>query len=122
MRAKSNPFFRILAGNAPALSDVVAGHIPAMFSNFSDALPQAKAGNVRMIALSSEKRSPLAPELPTVGAYFFEVPSDRLAGLRAEFYVGTQVPDVVVQVDLGLTGKTDAALNAGAAAEVVLQP
>jgi len=53
-------------GNAPALSDVVAGHIPAMFSNFSDALPQAKAGNVRMIALSSEKRSPLAPELPTV--------------------------------------------------------
>ena len=53
-------------GNAPALSDVVAGHIPAMFSNFSDALPQAKAGNVRMIALSSDKRSPLAPELPTV--------------------------------------------------------
>lgn len=53
-------------GNAPALSDVVAGHIPAMFSNFSDALPQAKAGNVRMIALSSEKRSPLAPEVPTV--------------------------------------------------------
>jgi tripartite-type tricarboxylate transporter receptor subunit TctC len=53
-------------GNAPALSDVVAGHIPAMFSNFSDALPQAKAGNVRMIALSSEKRSPLAPDLPTV--------------------------------------------------------
>jgi tripartite-type tricarboxylate transporter receptor subunit TctC len=53
-------------GNAPALSDVVAGHIPAMFSNFSDALPQAKAGNVRMIALSSDKRNPLAPEVPTV--------------------------------------------------------
>jgi tripartite-type tricarboxylate transporter receptor subunit TctC len=45
-------------GNAPALADVVAGHIPAMFSNFSDALPQAKAGNVRMIALSSDKRNP----------------------------------------------------------------
>jgi tripartite-type tricarboxylate transporter receptor subunit TctC len=53
-------------GNAPALSDVVAGHIPAMFSNFSDALPQASAGNVRMLALSSDKRSPLATELPTV--------------------------------------------------------
>jgi tripartite-type tricarboxylate transporter receptor subunit TctC len=53
-------------GNAPALSDVVAGHIPAMFSNFSDALPQAAAGNVRMLALSSEQRSPLAKELPTV--------------------------------------------------------
>jgi tripartite-type tricarboxylate transporter receptor subunit TctC len=53
-------------GNAPALSDVVAGHIPAMFSNFSDALPQAAAGSVRMLALSSEQRSPLAKDLPTV--------------------------------------------------------
>jgi tripartite-type tricarboxylate transporter receptor subunit TctC len=53
-------------GNAPALSDVVAGHIPAMFSNFSDALPQAAAGSVRMLALSSAQRSPLAKELPTV--------------------------------------------------------
>jgi tripartite-type tricarboxylate transporter receptor subunit TctC len=56
----------VYKGNAPALADVVAGHIPAMFSNFSDALPQAKAGNVRMLVLSSEKRAPLAPEVPTV--------------------------------------------------------
>ena len=53
-------------GNAPALSDVVAGHVPAMFSNLSDALPQAKAGNVRMLAVSGETRSPLAPAVPTV--------------------------------------------------------
>lgn len=53
-------------GNAPALADVVAGHIPAMFSNFSDALPQAAAGNVRMLALSSLERSPLAKDVPTV--------------------------------------------------------
>jgi tripartite-type tricarboxylate transporter receptor subunit TctC len=53
-------------GNAPALSDVIAGHVPAMFSNFSDALPQAKAGTVRMLALSSDKRSPLADQVPTV--------------------------------------------------------
>jgi tripartite-type tricarboxylate transporter receptor subunit TctC len=53
-------------GNAPALSDVVAGHVPAMFSNFSDALPQANAGHVRMLALSSKERSPLAKDLPTV--------------------------------------------------------
>lgn len=53
-------------GNAPALSDVIAGHIPAMFSNFSDALPQANAGNVKMIALSADKRSPLAAQVPTV--------------------------------------------------------
>jgi tripartite-type tricarboxylate transporter receptor subunit TctC len=53
-------------GNAPALSDVVAGHIPAMFSNLSDALSQVAGGNVRMLAISSEKRSALAPDVPTV--------------------------------------------------------
>jgi tripartite-type tricarboxylate transporter receptor subunit TctC len=53
-------------GNSPALSDIVAGHIPAMFSNLSDALPQAKGGTVRMIAVSGDQRSPLAPEIPTV--------------------------------------------------------
>ncbi len=53
-------------GNAPALGDVVAGHIPAMFSNLSDALPQAAAGNVKMLSVSSEKRSPAAPDVPTV--------------------------------------------------------
>lgn len=53
-------------GNAPALSDVVAGHIPAMFSNLSDALPQAKGGTVRMLAVSSKDRSPQATDVPTV--------------------------------------------------------
>src|SRR6476620_382165 len=53
-------------GNAPALGDVVAGHVQAMFSNLSDALPQAAAGNVKMVAVSSEKRSPAAPDGPTV--------------------------------------------------------
>jgi len=53
-------------GNAPALADVVAGHIPAMFSNLSDALPQANSGNVRMLAVSGEKRSALAPQVRTV--------------------------------------------------------
>src|SRR5215468_4900947 len=53
-------------GNAPALADVVAGHIPAMFSNLSDALPQAQGGTIRMLAVSGETRSALAPEIPTV--------------------------------------------------------
>jgi tripartite-type tricarboxylate transporter receptor subunit TctC len=53
-------------GNAPALADVVAGHVQAMFSNLSDALPQTKAGTVSMLAVSSEQRSNLAKEVPTV--------------------------------------------------------
>jgi tripartite-type tricarboxylate transporter receptor subunit TctC len=53
-------------GNAPALADVMAGHIAAMFSNLPDALAQAKGGTVRLLAISSEARSPLVPEVPTV--------------------------------------------------------
>ena len=53
-------------GGAPAMSDVVAGHVPAIFSNLSDALPQAAAGNIRLIGVSSEKRAPQIPDVPTV--------------------------------------------------------
>jgi tripartite-type tricarboxylate transporter receptor subunit TctC len=56
----------IYRGNAPALADVVAGHIPAMFSNLSDALPQISGGTVRAIAVSGEKRSSALPDVPTV--------------------------------------------------------
>jgi len=53
-------------GNAPALTDVVAGHLPTMFSNISDAMPQATAGSVRLLAVSSKERAPQLPDVPTV--------------------------------------------------------
>lgn len=53
-------------GNAPALADVIAGHVPAMFSNLSDTLPQATAGKIRLIAVSGDKRAVQIPDVPTV--------------------------------------------------------
>ena len=53
-------------GNAPALADVVAGHVPVMFSSLADALPQAQAGNVRFLAMSGTKRAAQVPDVPTV--------------------------------------------------------
>jgi tripartite-type tricarboxylate transporter receptor subunit TctC len=53
-------------GNAPALTDVVAGHLPTMFSNISDAVPQAQAGAIRMLAVSTKTRSAQIPDVPTV--------------------------------------------------------
>ena len=53
-------------GNAPALTDVIAGHLPTMFSNVSDALPHAAGGAIRILAVSSDARVPQLPDVPTV--------------------------------------------------------
>jgi tripartite-type tricarboxylate transporter receptor subunit TctC len=53
-------------GGMLALTDVIAGHLPAMFSLVGDALPQAESGAIRILAVSSEHRSTQAPNLPTI--------------------------------------------------------
>ena len=53
-------------GTAQALTDVIAGHIPTMFVPLPEAMPQAEAGKVRMIAVSDDKRSRGAPSIPTI--------------------------------------------------------
>ncbi len=58
-------------GGAPALSEVLAGQVQALFSIALVALPQVKAGKLRALAITSARRSVLAPELPTVAELGF---------------------------------------------------
>ena len=53
-------------GTPLALTDVIAGHLPAMFALFGDAVSQAESGAIRLLAVSSEKRSAQAPNVPTI--------------------------------------------------------
>jgi len=53
-------------GNAPALTDLLSGQVDMMFINFGSALPYIRSGKLRGLAIGSEKRSPLLPDLPTV--------------------------------------------------------
>jgi tripartite-type tricarboxylate transporter receptor subunit TctC len=53
-------------GNAPAINDVIAGHVPIMFSNVSDALAHIAAGSIRGLSVSTEKRQAQLPDVPTV--------------------------------------------------------
>jgi tripartite-type tricarboxylate transporter receptor subunit TctC len=53
-------------GNAAALLDLVAGRVQMMFSNMLTAMPHVRAGKLRAIGISSAKRSPQAPDLPTI--------------------------------------------------------
>jgi tripartite-type tricarboxylate transporter receptor subunit TctC len=53
-------------GSAPALQDLIAGQVQLSFDNMPSALPHARAGKLRALAVTSRERSPSAPEIPTV--------------------------------------------------------
>ena len=53
-------------GTGPAQVDLLAGRVPLMFDNLINGLANAKAGSVRALAVTSTKRWPGAPELPTL--------------------------------------------------------
>jgi tripartite-type tricarboxylate transporter receptor subunit TctC len=53
-------------GNAPALADVLGGHLPIMFDTITTSLPHVRSGKLKALATTGPKRSPLAPELPTM--------------------------------------------------------
>jgi tripartite-type tricarboxylate transporter receptor subunit TctC len=72
-------------GTAPAMTDLVAGHIPTMFVPLSEALPQAQAGNIRMLAVSSAARARQAPAVPTIAESGFP-------GFHGESWNGVLAP------------------------------
>jgi tripartite-type tricarboxylate transporter receptor subunit TctC len=53
-------------GGAPAVADLVAGHVDAYFGNRTDAVQQLPSGRIRLIAVSDDKRSAQFPDVPTV--------------------------------------------------------
>ena len=54
-------------GAAPAMQDLVAGRLDLMFDNLASAQGQIRAGTVRALAVTTAKRSTLAPDIPTIG-------------------------------------------------------
>ena len=72
-------------GSGQAVIDLVAGHVPVMFSGFSSALPHVKAGRLRAIATTGAQRSPAAPDVPTVAEQGFP-------GFEATAWYGVLAP------------------------------
>lgn len=96
-------------GSGPAMLDLVGGQIPLMFDLTITALPQIAGGKVRALAITSARRSALAPALPTMaeaGAPGVEVvswfgilapagtPPAIVTRLNAEIVKAMQAPDV----------------------------
>jgi tripartite-type tricarboxylate transporter receptor subunit TctC len=53
-------------GGGPALIDVMGGQVPLYFGNMASALPHVKNGKLKALAITGSRRSPAAPDLPTV--------------------------------------------------------
>jgi len=53
-------------GSSPALTDLMAGQVQFMFDNMPSAWPHVKAGKLKALAVTTTKRSPTAPDLPTM--------------------------------------------------------
>ena len=110
-------------GEAPAINDLLGGQIPFMFSNLSAVIGNVKAGKLRAIAITSAKRSPSAPEIPTVAesglpgfdaATWFAlvapagIPHDIVMKLNAEVKKIVAMPDVQQRFEaLGMTADED---------------
>lgn len=96
-------------GSAPAQTDLIGGQVQVMFDTAVSAMPHAKAGRTRALAVTTLKRSPLLPELPSLdetGLKGYDlygwggmvapagVPADIAAKLNAEIVKALKSPDV----------------------------
>jgi tripartite-type tricarboxylate transporter receptor subunit TctC len=53
-------------GGAPAMADLLGGQVDATFMNINTGLPNIRGGKLRALAITSTKRSPLLPDVPTM--------------------------------------------------------
>jgi tripartite-type tricarboxylate transporter receptor subunit TctC len=97
-------------GAGPALNDLLGGHVDLFFSGFPAAVPHVKSGSLKLLAVSSAKRSAAAPDVPTVaeasGLADFDItlwqgffapkgtPKEIVARLHAEIQKVLAQPDV----------------------------
>ncbi len=72
-------------GNGPANTDLLGGQLDFMFNTLQLVVPLAKAGRLRALAVASEKRSELMPELPTIS-------EAAIKGFSAQGWYGIVAP------------------------------
>ena len=84
-------------GSAPAMTDLIGGQIPLTFDTNVAAMPQMAAGKVKALAVTSKKRSPQMPTVPTIA--------------EAGFPDYEMVPWIAIVAPRGLPGPVRAALG-----------
>jgi tripartite-type tricarboxylate transporter receptor subunit TctC len=102
-------------GSSPAVSDLLGGQVNMMFDNMPSSLPHVKAGKLRALAVTSAKRSPAMPDLPTLAetgitgydaAAWFGVlapagtPPDVIKKLNTEIVKVLNMPEVAARLSV----------------------
>lgn len=122
-------------GGAPAMSDLLGGQVDASFMNINTALPNVKGGKLRPLAITSAKRSPLLPDVPTMEELGFKgvtvyswqavaapkgLPNDIKTRLRAAIVEALNDPGVkpkLLELGFEIVGNTPEQFTAFQAAE-----
>jgi tripartite-type tricarboxylate transporter receptor subunit TctC len=76
----------------PAMNDLIAGHIQVLFGDTTSTLPMIRQGRLRGIAVTTAKRSPAAPDIPTVAE---TVPGFESASWQMLVAPGATPPEVI---------------------------
>ncbi|HKA45698.1 MAG TPA: tripartite tricarboxylate transporter substrate binding protein [Burkholderiales bacterium] len=72
-------------GTAPAVTELLGGHVPLMMSSTLSTLPHVRTGKLRIIAITSARRSPAIPEAPTIA-------ESGVPGYEATLWYGMLAP------------------------------
>jgi len=123
-------------GGGPAINDLVAGHANVSFQNLGAVSQQIKTGKLKALAITSDKRNPVLPDVPTMAeagvpdlqVYSWQaaaapkgLPADVKAKLESELAASAKAPDVQARFnDLGfeVVGNTGAQFSEFLAGEL----
>jgi len=72
-------------GGGPAIADLIAGHVDISFATILEASGHVKGGRLRALGVTSEKRSPALPDVPTLS-------ESGLPGFNTASWIGLLVP------------------------------
>jgi tripartite-type tricarboxylate transporter receptor subunit TctC len=90
-------------GSAPALTDLVGGHVQVMFDSMPSSIEFLRAGKLRALAVTSAARSSALPDLPTVGDFMPGYEASGWFGLGAPRGTSSDIVDVLNrQINAGL--------------------
>jgi tripartite-type tricarboxylate transporter receptor subunit TctC len=68
-------------GSAPTINDLIGGHLPFAIVTIADAMPQHRAGTIKILAVSSAERSPFLPDVPTLEESGVDLVADGWYGM-----------------------------------------